>query len=204
MQISELPSGSAPAPLANPLFPTSWQNFISRNWGLLPPAKLAAILGTGAGEICAAAADMGLPPAPGKFPDWTGKGYLTLIRNNWHLLNYEQLLQLLEWTPEKMAYTLKEEDFFWHKLGLLKPLCPELKMTPLTQEQKERTAWIKAQTEKLLPEEKSGYVEEPFAFADLYGARDGVKGDSLFDFSFIHSYAASCGDVLEGAIWYRA
>ena len=62
------------------------------------------------------------------------RGYLTLIRNNWHLLNYEQLLELLDWTPEKMAYTLKEEDFFWHKLGNLKPACPELRMTPLDDE----------------------------------------------------------------------
>jgi hypothetical protein len=52
---------------------------------------------------------------------------LTIIRRNWHLLPYDQLLELLGWTAEEMAYTLREDDFFFVKLGLLKPKCERLR-----------------------------------------------------------------------------
>lgn len=197
MKVSELPAGSAPVPLSSAVFPRRWQNFIWRNWGLIPPDRLAAVLRAPEEEVLRAAAEMGLPH-PGKIScQWITRGYLTLIRNNWHLLNYEQLLELLDWTPEKMAYTLKEEDFFWHKLGNLKPACPELRMTPLDDEEKKRTAHIREVVQKFFPPENYGYLEEPFSFADKFGAKPGaIKKKSPFDFSFIHSYAASCGDVL--------
>ena len=40
------------------------------------------------------------------------RGYITLIRRNWHLLPYEQLLELVEMTPEQLAFTLREDDFY--------------------------------------------------------------------------------------------
>ncbi len=45
------------------------------------------------------------------------RGYVTLIRRNWQLLPYEQLLELLEMTPEQLAFTLREDDYLWVKLG---------------------------------------------------------------------------------------
>ena len=197
MDHSELPVGSAPLPLTTPVFPTRWQNFICRNWGLVTPEKIASLLRAPLADVRRAAEEMGLEGVPEVSPKWLSKGYLTLIRNNWHLLNYEQLLELLEWTPEKMAYSLKEEDFLWHKLGNLKPACPPLRMMPLTEEEQKQTAWIKKETEHFFPAGRRSRTEAAFAFADLYGARS-VSGErkSLFDFTFIHSYAASCGDVL--------
>ena len=62
-----------------------------------------------------------------------GCRYLLLIRllacarllhhhpQNWHLLPYAQLLELLDWDVARMNFTLKEDDFLWHKLGDLKP-----------------------------------------------------------------------------------
>ena len=47
------------------------------------------------------------------------RGYITLIRRNWHLLPYDQLLELLEMTPEQLAFSLREDDFLWIKLGII-------------------------------------------------------------------------------------
>ena len=38
-----------------------------------------------------------------------------------------------------MAYTLKEEDFFWIKLGKLKPAAGVLRYVPLTEEEQKET-----------------------------------------------------------------
>jgi hypothetical protein len=56
---------------------------------------------------------------------------------NGNLLPYEQLLQLLGWTSEEMAYML-EDDFFFHKLGLLKPKVDRLQWSEPTPEQRRR------------------------------------------------------------------
>ena len=199
MNIQDLPAGASPAPLVNPVFPSRWQHFIWKNYTLVPPEKMAAILNCTPAEVTAAALEMGLPGEVKVSPLWLTRGYLTLIRSNWHLLNYEQLLQLLEWTPEKMAYTLKEEDFLWHKLGKLKPLCPELRYTPLSQEEKAATAALKAQVEKYFPAAAFQLEEEPFKFADSFGSDKAFqpgKNSLGFDFNFIHAYSAGCGDVL--------
>ncbi len=60
------------------------------------------------------------------------RSYITVIRRNWHLLPYEQLLELLGWTPAQLAFSLREDDFLFVKLGNLKPLCPRLQYAPPT------------------------------------------------------------------------
>ena len=143
-----LPSGVMQAPVNYPYFPTRWQHFLWRNWELVPPARIAEILSCTEAEVLQAADDLGLNVPAEVNPKWLTHGYLTLIRNNWQLLNYSQLLRLLDWTPEKLAYSLKEEDFLFHKLGKLKPDAPELKYAPLSDSERARTAEIKAVMEK--------------------------------------------------------
>ena len=198
MHIGDLPAGNAPAPLCNPCFPVRWQHFLWRNWGLVKVEKLAGILKCPPGTVLKAAGDMGLPLSVRVNEKWVSRGYLTLIRNNWHLLNYEQMLELLEWTPEKMAYTLKEEDFFWIKLGKLKPAAGVLRYVPLTEEEQKETARIKEIIGEYLTPEQLIRSEEAYQFAELYHGRgnEGKKKEDGFKFNFIHSYAASCGDVL--------
>ena len=140
MNINELPKGDSPVPVSYPHFPAKWQTFLWRNWNLVPTDKLADILQTTNEVLQKAAQDMGLPPAGEIDPMWLTHSYLTLIRNNWHLLNYEQLLQFLDWTPEKLAYTLKEEDFLFGKLGSHKPDCQPVRYEALTAEQEKPTA----------------------------------------------------------------
>ncbi len=47
---------------------------------------------------------MGLEPDSSFGNLWLERGYVTIIRRNWHLLPYEQLLELLDWTVEEMDF----------------------------------------------------------------------------------------------------
>ena len=199
MKIEDLPVGSAPKPVSYPHFPTRWQAFVWRNWEMVPPKKIAEILNCSETEVLNAAMEMGLTGKPNVPAKWVTHGYLTLIRNNWQLLNYGQLLTLLDWTPEMMAYTLKEEDFFWSKVGKIKPLCENLRYAPLTPAESAATAQLKKNLRKYFPENAMAYKEQPFAFADKYAPKPFLGGKDKFEFNFIHSYAASCGDVLANA-----
>ena len=134
MAINDLPKGSSPKTISYPAFPTRWQLLIWRNWGLVEASSLAKVLYCSVDNITAAAEQMGLNPNVKVDKNWLQFGYLTIIRNNWHLLNYPQLLDLLGWSSDKLALSLKEEDFLYFKLGNLKPECPTLKYSPLTNE----------------------------------------------------------------------
>ena len=67
------------------------------------------------------------------------EGISQFIRQNWHLLTYEQILTLLDWTDEKLQFTLKEDDFLYHKLGMFKPYVEKAIYRPLTEEENART-----------------------------------------------------------------
>src|SRR5262245_42019476 len=110
MLAADLPVGSAPAPVALPHFPDRVHAFVWRNWTLVPMARLAKVLQAKPQEVRRMGEAMGLPPPPRISADLQRRSALTVIRRNWHLLPYEQLLQLLDWTPEKMAFTLREDD----------------------------------------------------------------------------------------------
>ncbi len=199
MKVTDLPKGSAPQPLQYPHFPTRWQAFVWRNWGVVPSQKIADTLQCSLQEVKDAAVAMGLQADPIVEEKWLSHGYLTIIRANWQLLPYEQLLELLGWTPEKLSYTLKEEDFFWIKLGSLKPECEPLKYHQLTAEQQDKTAKIKAVMQSYFPADQQCYQDQPFAFLERFAPRPSVISNNRFDFNFIHSFSASCGDVLGNA-----
>jgi hypothetical protein len=74
-------------------------------------------------QVRAFAQSMGLARQPRITRDQLERSSLTIIRRNWHLLPYGQLLTLLGWTEEQLAYTLREDDFLYIKLGSLKPRC---------------------------------------------------------------------------------
>ena len=199
MTVADLPKGDSKPALEYPHFPTRWQAVVWRNWELVEPSRLAEVLGCSEPELRQAASDLGLAAEPQVNPKWITHGYLTLIRNNWQLLPYEQILQLLDWPPEKLAYTLKEEDFFWSKVGKIKPDCAPVKYAALTVEQQAATADLKKCLRQYFPVAKMAYLEAPFAFADQFAPRPQTGGTDRFDFNYIHSYAASCGDVLGNA-----
>ena len=104
-----------------PHFPTKHQAFIFRAYEYVSPALIAKILGTTEEKVKQAAYDMGLTK---ECTDntWLKKGYITIIRRMWHILPYEQLLELIGMDAETLAVILREEDFLDIKLGD-KPIC---------------------------------------------------------------------------------
>lgn len=114
-----------------PYFPNRMCTFIWRNWNLVPIDRLAKTIKTDESKIVEIANLMGLPPS--KEPTWPlAQNYITIVRRNWHLLPYEQLLILLDMTPEKFAFHLKEDDFLYYKVGGFKPQCEPLFYNDLT------------------------------------------------------------------------
>ena len=196
MLIPDVPDSSCP-PLEFPHFPTKWQAVLWRNYNFIPLKKLAEILQCSEEVLTAAAQEMGLPAVQPETSDWVRYGYLTVIRNNWHLLDYEQMLELLEWTPERMRAALREEDFLWGKLGSMKPSCEKVVYSPLTAEEKTATELFRQRWQKHIPAGEYGYQEDPFAFSGKYRTFFPANGkEGPFSLRFVHSYAATCGDLL--------
>ncbi len=195
MNIADLPSGSAPKALDCLHFPVRYQAFIWRNWEIAPVKRLAEVLDTSEKNVLASASAMGLCVPPQVEKAWLERGYLTIIRNNWHLLPYDQLLQLLGWDAARLAYTLKEEDFLWAKMGRLKPACAPMRFRPLSADERRRTAELKKTFRGHFPTKSRAYLEKPFAFISACGPKGLRPRTSRFEFNFIHSFSATCGDI---------
>ncbi len=161
---TRLPEGSAPAPVSFPWFPSRVHAFIWRNWSLVPVVRLAEVLGTTPFEVLQTARRLGLSsPRPlGKALE--SRACLTVIRRNWHLLPYDQLLQLLGWSAEAMAYTLREDDFFFEKLGRLKPKAEPLRWSVPTEEIRRREREIAAVLKVNFPDGRLDSEDPLFSF----------------------------------------
>lgn len=191
-----LPVGNAQPALPCQHFPMPYQAVIWRNWGMVPMARLAQILDCSEDQLVHAAGAMGLQPQDDLCDTWCQRGYQTIIRQNWHLLSYEQLLVALAWTPEKLDFILREDDFFWHKLGYFKPIVDSPRYTPLNAEQARATAqlrhWLEDALAPLPPQSAA-----PFAFLHQrlnHAAPTPAAADG--GLRMIYSYSALYGDPL--------
>jgi len=120
---------------------------------------------------------MGLGDPPRITRDQQTRSYITVIKRNWHLLPYEQLLELLGWDADQLAFTLREDDFLYHKLGAIKPQCEPLRYQPPDEKTLEREREIA----RIFREEFSEGVERP-------------DGEPLFDFvSQLSRKPLACG-----------
>ncbi len=137
-----LPIGNAPKPILDLHFPTREQAFIFKNWDTIPAQKIADVLQTVVPNVMKLAKEMGLDFAPKISPYWKTDGLLTIIKNNWHLLPYRQLLSLLDMTQEQFLYLLKEDDALWYKLGQHKPQAEKLCYRELTEKEIAQTKEI--------------------------------------------------------------
>lgn len=200
MTMEDLPLGSHPPALALPHFPTRQQAFVWRNWELVEPGTLAHVLGAAEAEVIALARGMGLPVPPRVGPLWRTRGYCTLIRANWHLVPYEQLLELLGWSAEKLAFLLREDDFLWIKLGRLKPDTPPLRYRPLTAAEEDRTAELRAVVRRHFPEAGSQAAAAPFDFLEALASPpprvERPAAGGVFDLRLSYAYCATYGDPL--------
>ncbi len=197
-----LPQGKDQAAIESSHFPDRVHEFVWRNWNAVAPAKLAKLLGASVQDIIAMAESMGLPPVDTIPPEMKSRGYITLIRRNWHLLPYEQLLELLEMTPERLAFMLREEDFLWIKLGSLKPKCEPLRYRAPDEAARRRAAEIRLVVEKDFGKEICRPGEPRFAFVRQLSKPPGVfsppkPGDHPpVSLRFVYSYLAVYGDPL--------
>ena len=128
-------------------FPSKHQAFIFRASEYFSFRKIAEVLRTTEENVRCAAFDMGLPDYPQK-DIWMKNGYITIIRRMWHILPYEQLLELLGTDEKKLAEILRQEDFLDIKLSD-KPLCEIVQWRELTDEEIRQTRKIREIMEKL-------------------------------------------------------
>lgn len=179
-------------------FPTTQQLFIYRNWDMVSPQTMARVLKTDAQTVSAMAADMGLPEPTGDDETWREKGYITIIRANWHLLTYAQICELLGWRRERLAYVLREDDFLSVKLGGFKPDVPPLLYRPLTEKEQAQTAQIRRLTRRYLaqmpPQQAKPFDFEPY-FSLFSGREPTVRERTSADRRIVYSYCALYGDV---------
>lgn len=196
---SKLPVGSHPPAIEFDHFPSTMYAFIWRNWNLVEVSRLAEVLGCREDQVADLAYSMGLPdkrPVPSSY----GKQlYITLIRRNWHLLPYEQLLQLLEMSEEEMLHALKEDDFLYYKLGQLKPQCTALRYTSPSAREKHQAAQLKKIVYKHFGKEVLTKEESRFAFVDElshYKPKEGTVYQNQHGLRYVYSYFGMFGDPL--------
>ncbi len=174
-----------------PHFPHPCLAVLWRNWNRVPVVRLARVLQAPEAELKEAASLMGLDGGACDMR-WLSRGYLTLIRSNWHLLTYEGLTELLGITREKLDFILKEDDFMWVKLGRQKPEAEPPLWKKLPQGWR-RQAQAIGQSVKSFP----AYRENAFDFLDaFYGPAQPVEPVCGGGLRMVYSYFAVYGDPL--------
>ncbi len=189
------PIGPAP-------FPDTLSAYVWRNWFLVPKERLASVVSATPELLEEVAKEMGLPPQPPVLGEWRRKGYITVLRRNWHLLDYGQLLELLGMSRKELAFSLMEDDFLWIKLGSLKPRCGQLvysaELAAKGREGRRRIARTLAEegVDPSAPEEPRFAFVKRLSKADPGWKAPAANVNSAFDFRLISSYFADYGDPL--------
>lgn len=155
-----------PPPVRLPHFPRPLDAFVFRNWGAVPLQTMARAIDAPPEAVEELARAMGLGDPPNlndSILEWTA---LTAIRRNWHILPYVELLRLLGWTEEKLAFHLREDDFLWIKLGRLKPSCPPLRWEPIEEGSRPRYEEIRRIVEDVVGPRGLRGFESPLGFRE--------------------------------------
>ncbi|MCL4176730.1 MAG: hypothetical protein KJ072_03155 [Verrucomicrobia bacterium] len=198
-----LPAGAAPPALETPHFASRMQAFVWRNWQLVSVDRMAATVGARESDMVELGRSLGLGEPPPISSEIERRAFITVIRRNWHLLPYEQLLTLLGWTAEQLAFTLREDDFLYVKLGSLKPRCAPLKWSPPTPAERARAAEIAALVREEFGEVPLTGRDPLFGFVSRLSAapprkvppREPDRGRPEIP-RFCYSYFALYGDAL--------
>jgi len=179
-------------------FPSNFQAIIWRNWGIIPIKNIAAALNCTETQVKQSAEELGLNPDITANPLWISRGYLTVIRNNWHIASYEQILTLIEIDEKELAFILKEDDFMWHKMGSLKPSVDDNIYRELTESEKCRTKKIKEAVSEY--RKFNNYSDNSFDFLNEFYKKSENKINNILEnkngFRIAYSYFAIYGDPL--------
>lgn len=182
-------------------FPSAVHAFVWRNWSLVPMDRMAKTINTTEQEIYQLGKWMGLPDVHKISQSQWDRSYLTVIRRNWHLLPREQLLTLMDWTNEQLEFTLIEDDFFYVKLGNLKPHCEPISWPQLKEISQNKLDEFKQQINLLFPSGIPKQAEPYFHFVDVLskkGDTDILHNNEMSGFSprIAYPYFALFGDPL--------
>ena len=172
------------------VLPTLWQSVLFRNYGYVKPQNLAAVLSCSEDVLHTEAERLGLPRTDCN-PDWAERGYITLIRNNWFLLPYKQLIPLLGIDEARLDFILQNDDFLSVKLGNYKPECEEVFYAPLTDEEMAKTKLV-ADMVRPFVQKQGG---KPFAFFKNAPTEKTIKrADGT---RIVHGYLSPCGNAFD-------
>ena len=178
------------AKLPKNVFPTAWQSVIFRNYGLVSVDKIAKTLSCSEETVVREAERLGLVGVEYDSA-WEERGYITIVRNNWFLLPYSQLLTLLEINEDRLQFILEKEDFLWVKLGGFKPECAEVQYSPLSSAEEAKTKEIADTVRAYI-----GQGVKAFSFfKEKTQTREqeiAIKGTRI-----LHGYLVPCGDVFK-------
>lgn len=198
----QLPVGTHPPAIEFNYFPNRVYALVWRNWNLVEPERIAETIGADVNDINAMASSMGLKPAEPISLDFKKQIYITIVRRNWHLLPYNQLLTLLNISAEELQFSLKEDDFLFHKLGNLKPKCTPIVYSQPNENALERAKEIKELVQKNFNDSIAQPAEPLFNFVqELSSMTDLPKKSETSEFDdeglrFSYSYFGVFGDPL--------
>ena len=197
---SIMPDAPTPEPVSVNHFPDRLHAYVWRNWPLVPTRRLAETIGATPAQILQLGKSMGLPDPPTVSDDQWRRSYVTIIRRNWHLLPTEQLCSLLGWTPAKLAFALREDDFLFHKLGGLIPRCETLRFAAPEAAAAARERAIAQLVQKEFPDLAAPAQDPLFGFVRQLSAPPEAAAPpaekSMFSPRYCYSYFALYGDPL--------
>ena len=172
--------------------PTRWQTVIFRNFGYVKTERIALVLGCDSATVSLEAKRLGLAEFDYS-ADFESRGYITVIRSNWFLLSYGQLMTLLGIDEKRLDFILEKDDFLSVKLGGFKPFCEEISYAPLTEEQKKETERV---ARELLPQ-MAETGKRPFEFFEKGGEKSifSIKKSKKRGKRIVHGYLSPCGDA---------
>ncbi len=170
------------------IFPTKWQAVLFHNYALVPTKDLARLLACDEKTLEEERARLGLEYASFQ-PIWREKGYITLIRNNWFLLPYEQICDLIDIDEDRLDFILRNDDFLGVKLGD-KPYCDRVIYTPLSKEQISRTSALADKIKEYIQPQGM----QPFDFFIEEEKTLSMRTYPL-GMRIVHGYLSPCGDA---------
>ena len=197
--IQDLPTGASPAPITFAHFPSRLHAVIWRNWDVVDINRLARVLDAEEESVLRVGRSMGLWDPPALADADRERLYMTVIRRNWHLLDYRQICELVGWDATQMATALQEDDFLWIKLGSAKPRAQHLRFHEPSPDEVAAAAAIAGVVQR---ERMVGGSREPlFGFTEKYGMQKprtrNFDGAGV-DVRMVYPYMLPYGDPLVG------
>ena len=172
-------------------FATAWQAVIFRNYGTVENAALAKVLKTDESTVVREAERLGLEGIEYDAA-WKDRGYITVIKNNWYLLDYAGICTLTGMSEPQLAKTLFDDDFLFVKVGNFKPEVASPSYAPLSDEELR----ITEEQAKTVRENRAKNKAKYFDFFKYVPRVHVEKQEGLDGLRMVYNYNELFGDNL--------